>query len=63
MYGNPLGIETHRESESLANLLDSLEIAEEAARQLALHRKQTKWVIVANQLGTLRNLCSCLAQR
>ena len=62
MYGNPLGVAHHRDREALANLLDCLEIAEEAARVLALHRHNPQWIIVANQFGRLRDTCARLAQ-
>ena len=51
MYSeNVLGIGALNEGEALANLLDALSIAEEAARQLALYTNQPHWMLAANQL-------------
>jgi hypothetical protein len=54
---NTLGLEAHTEREALANLLDSLRIAENAARQLALRTDHLSWVLVADRLGAVRELC------
>ena len=60
---NVLGMEVHSEREALANLLDALDIAENAARQLALATDNAHWVIVAGKLGETRSTLSKMAQR
>jgi hypothetical protein len=60
---NVLGIPALDDREALANLLDALDIAENAARQMALYRDQPAWILVANALGTTRSRCSQLGQR
>lgn len=62
MYSeNVLGISALSEREALANLLDALEIAEGAARQLALYTNRPNWILAANQFGATRDTCSRLA--
>ncbi len=62
MYSeNVLGIGALNEGEALANLLDALSIAENAARQLALYTNQPHWMLAANQFGGIRHTCAKLA--
>ena len=63
MYDNPLGLAALTEREALANLLDSLEVAEQAARQLALYTEQPYWLIVGSNFGQMRAQCAALAAR
>jgi len=60
---NVLGLEAHNEREALANLLDALSIAENAARQMALATDVALWVSVAAKFGETRELCIALAGR
>jgi hypothetical protein len=60
---NVLGLEVHSEKEALANLLDALDIAENAARQMAITTDQPRWMIIASTLGESRRLCSQFGQR
>ena len=60
---NVLGLEVHNEREALANMLDALDIAENAARQLALYTDNAHWIIVAAKLGDTRAALSAMAQR
>lgn len=61
MYDNPLGLAALTEREALANLLDSLEVAEQAARQLALYTDQPAWLLVGSNFGAMRQRCAALA--
>ena len=64
MYSeNVLGLPALNEGEALANLLDALSVAENAARQLALYTEQPHWMLAANQFGGIRHTCSVLAAR
>lgn len=63
MYDNPLGIAALNEREALANLLDSLEVAEQAARQLAFHTERREWMIIGSNFGEMRARCAALARR
>jgi len=60
---NVLGLEAHTEREALANLLDALTIAENAARQMALTTEVAAWVLVAGKFHDLRQLCVAMAGR
>ena len=60
---NVLGVAALDDREALANLLDALSIAENAARQMALYTEQAGWVLVSGKLGEMRSLCSSLGQR
>jgi len=60
---SPLGLPALNEREALANLLDSLEVAEQAARQLALYTDQKAWMIIGSNFGEMRARCAALAQR
>jgi hypothetical protein len=60
---NVLGREVHSEKEALADLLDALDVAENAARQIALLRDQPRWMIMAGTLGQTRQVCSLMGQR
>jgi len=60
---SPLGLPALTEREALANLLDSLEVAEQAARQLALYTDQSAWMLVGSNFGQMRAQCAALAQR
>jgi len=60
---SPLGLPALNEREALANLLDSLEVAEQAARQLALHTDRPQWMLVASNFGQMRTRCAALAMR
>lgn len=60
---NVLGLEVHSEREALANLLDALDIAENAARQLALITERQQWILLAKTLGDTRQLSSTFGQR
>ena len=60
---SPLGLPALNEREALANLLDSLEVAEQAARQMALYRDEPAWVLVSGKFHDLRQLCSQMGQR
>lgn len=63
MYDNPLGLAALTEREALANLLDSLEVAEQASRQLALYTDQPVWLTVGSNFGQMRAQCVALARR
>jgi len=58
---SPLGLPALNEREALANLLDSLEVAEQAARQLALHTDRKEWMIIGANFGQMRSHCASLA--
>jgi hypothetical protein len=60
---NVLGLEAHSEREALANLLDALSIAENAARQMALATEVPHWIIVAGKFREARSMCVALAGR
>lgn len=60
---NVLGLEAHTEREALANLLDALSIAENAARQMALSTEERRWVVIAGNFGQIRQVCVALAGR
>ena len=60
---SPLGLPALNEREALANLLDSLEVAEQAARQLAFHTERREWMIVGSNFGQMRAQCAALARR
>jgi len=60
---SPLGLPALTEREALANLLDSLEVAEQAARQLALHTDRKEWMIIGSNFGQMRAQCAAMAQR
>jgi len=60
---SPLGLPALNEREALANLLDSLEVAEQAARQLALYTDQKAWMIIGSNFGEMRARCAALAYR
>jgi hypothetical protein len=49
-----LGLEVHNEREALANLLDGLDIAENASRQMALATDNTRWILISAQIGKMR---------
>lgn len=59
---NVLGLEVHSEREALSNILDSLSIAENAARQMAMYCDRPQWMLVAQKLGDMRQLCSTFGQ-
>ena len=59
----PLGLPALNEREALANLLDSLEVAEQAARQLAFHTERREWMLVSSNFGEMRTRCAALARR
>ena len=63
LRGGPLGLAALTEGEALANLLDALAVAENAARQLALYTDQPSWLVVCKNFGDLRDACSAMAQR
>jgi hypothetical protein len=63
MYDNPLGLAALTEREALANLLDSLEVAEQAARQLAFYTDQSAWMLIGSNFGRMRAQCAALATR
>jgi len=60
---SPLGLPALNEREALANLLDSLEVAEQAARQLALHTERREWMLIGSNFGKMRAHCAALAQK
>jgi len=60
---SPLGLPALNEREALANLLDSLEVAEQAARQLAFHTERKEWMIIGANFGQMRSHCTALAQK
>ena len=60
---SPLGLPGLTEREALANLLDSLEVAEQAARQLALYTDRREWMLIGSNFGQMRAQCAALAQR
>ena len=60
---SPLGLSALTEREALANLLDSLEVAEQAARQLALYTERREWMIIGSNFGEMRTRCAALARR
>ena len=61
--GGPLGLAALNERDALANLLDALEVAEQAARQLAVYMERKEWIVVSNNFGAMRHTCSQMAQR
>jgi hypothetical protein len=63
MYSNPLGLPSLNEREALANLLDALEIAEQASRQMAFYTDQPSWILIGSNFGEMRQQCASLAQR
>jgi hypothetical protein len=63
VYANPLGLAALNDREALANLLDALEVAEEAARQLAYYTERNAWILVSKSFGDMRERCSQFAQR
>jgi hypothetical protein len=60
---SPLGLPALNEREALANLLDSLEVAEQAARQLAFHTDRREWMVIGSNFGQMRSHCAALAQQ
>lgn len=62
MYANPLGLSALNEREALTNLLDSLEIAEQAALQMAYYTEREAWIRISHNFGAMRDNCSKLAQ-
>ena len=63
MYDNPLGLAALTEREALANLLDALEVAEQAARQMALYTEQPVWLAVGSNFGQMRERCAAIARK
>jgi len=60
---SPLGLAALTEREALANLLDSLEVAEQASRQLALYTDRREWMLVGANFGEMRVRCAALARK
>ena len=60
---SPLGLAALTEREALANLLDSLEVAEQASRQLALYTDRREWMLIGSNFGRMRAQCAALATR
>ena len=58
VFGLPALDERH----ALYNLLEALRIAEAAAHQLALYTENQRWLLVKHNFGSLREVCSKLAQ-
>ena len=61
MNGGPLGLAVLNEREAFANLLESLKIAENACRQLALHTERKEWLAVGTLLSGVRFQTTALA--
>lgn len=51
------------ERQALGNLLESLQIAQAAARQLGYMRQESDWLRMSQQFGTLRQMCLMLGTR
>ena len=56
------GIAAHDDRHALYNLLEALRIAESAAQQLAFYTQNQRWLLVRHNFGTLREVCTALAQ-
>lgn len=51
------------EREAFSNLIEALSIAQAASRQMGFMRGETDWIRMAQQFGTLRTMCTQLANR
>lgn len=61
MSDNVLGIPAYTDAEAFTNLIEALRVAESAAKQLALYRNQPSWILIQNNLATLRHGVTALA--
>jgi hypothetical protein len=51
------------ERQALSNLLEALQIAAAASRQLGYMRSESDWFLISQQFGTLRQMCVMLGSR
>jgi hypothetical protein len=51
------------ERQALSNLLEALQIAAAASRQLGYMRSEPDWFRISQQFGTLRQMCVMLGSR
>jgi hypothetical protein len=51
------------ERQALSNLLEALQIASAASRQLGYMRSESDWIRMAQQFATLRQMCVMLGSR
>jgi hypothetical protein len=51
------------ERQALSNLLEALQIASAASRQLGYMRSESDWFRISQQFGTLRQMCVMLGSR